>query len=414
MRTTFDRIDDAIEDIRQGRVVIVVDDEDRENEGDFLMAAEKATPEAVNLMATYGRGLICAPITRQRAHELQLERMVEVNTESHETAFTVSIDLRAGTTTGISAADRAVSLVALTRPDTRATDFRRPGHIFPLIAKDGGVLRRAGHTEAAVDLARLAGLYPAGVICEIMNDDGSMARVPDLFRVAERFGMRIITIKDLIAWRIAHESTVREAVSVDLPTAYGHFRMHAFEETLTGGTHLALVKGTWNEGDPVLVRVHSLCVTGDIFGSKRCDCGEQLHSALTQIEAHGSGVLLYMNQEGRGIGLVNKLKAYQLQEQGLDTVEANEALGFKPDHRDYGVGAQILRQLGVCKMRLLTNNPTKRIGLQGYGLEIVERVPIEVGHVPENDRYLKTKRDKMGHELGHLDTDGLVDALTRV
>lgn len=403
MRTTFDPIDAAIDEIRAGKIVIVCDDEDRENEGDFLMAAEKATPEAINLMATWGRGLICAPITRQRAHELKLDRMVTDNTESHETAFTVSVDVRAGTSTGISASDRAKTILALIDPDTRPNDFRRPGHIFPLISVEGGVLRRAGHTEAAVDLARLAGLQPAGIICEIMNDDGSMARVPDLMRMADKFGMRIITIKDLIAWRMSHESLIREDVTVDLPTVYGHFRLTAFEETLTGGTHLALVKGDITTDAPPLVRVHSLCVTGDIFGSKRCDCGEQLHTALQMIEAEGRGILLYMNQEGRGIGLLNKLKAYKLQEEGLDTVEANVALGFKPDHRDYGVGAQILRHLGVEKMRLLTNNPTKRVGLTGYGLEIVERVALEVGHLPENDRYMKTKRDKMGHELGLID-----------
>ncbi len=399
---TFDRIDDAIDDIRQGKIVIVCDDEDRENEGDFLMAADKVTPEAINLMATWGRGLICAPITRQRAIELKLDRMVTENTESHETAFTVSVDVREGTTTGISATDRSNTIRALIHPDTKGSDFRRPGHIFPLISVDGGVLRRAGHTEAAVDLARLAGCSPAGVICEIMNDDGSMARVPDLMAVAKKFGMRIITIKDLIAWRMDHESLIREAVTVDLPTEYGHFHLTAFDEVLTGGTHLALVKGDIASVDSPLVRVHSLCVTGDIFGSKRCDCGEQLHTALRMIEAEGTGVLLYMNQEGRGIGLVNKLRAYKLQEEGMDTVEANVALGFKPDHRDYGVGAQMLRHLGITKMRLMTNNPTKRVGLTGYGLEITDRVPLEVGHLPENDRYMKTKRDKMGHELGLL------------
>ncbi len=399
---TFDRIEDAIDDIRQGKVIIVCDDEDRENEGDFLMAAEAVTPEAINLMATWGRGLICAPISRQRAIELKLDRMVAENTESHETAFTVSVDVRDGTSTGISASDRSKTIRALIDPQTRANDFRRPGHIFPLISVDGGVLRRAGHTEASIDLARLAGFAPAGVICEIMNDDGSMARVPDLMIVAKKFGMKIITIKDLIAWRMEHESLIKEAVTVDLPTEYGHFRLTAYEEVLTSGTHLALVKGDISAVDSPLVRVHSLCVTGDIFGSKRCDCGEQLHTALRLIEAEGTGVLLYMNQEGRGIGLVNKLRAYKLQEEGMDTVEANEALGFKPDHRDYGVGAQMLRHLGITKMRLMTNNPTKRVGLTGYGLEITDRVPLEVGHLPENDRYMKTKRDKMGHELGLL------------
>ncbi len=399
---TFDRIEDAIDDIRQGKIVIVCDDEDRENEGDFLMAAEAVTPEAINLMATWGRGLICAPITHQRAIELKLDRMVTENTESHETAFTVSVDVREGTTTGISATDRSNTIRALIHPDSKGSDFRRPGHIFPLISVDGGVLRRAGHTEAAVDLARLAGFSPAGVICEIMHDDGSMARVPDLLNMAKKFDMKIITIKDLIAWRMEHESLIKEAVTVDLPTEYGHFRLTAYEEVLTGGTHLALVKGDISSVESPLVRVHSLCVTGDIFGSKRCDCGEQLHTALRLIEHEGTGVLLYMNQEGRGIGLVNKLRAYKLQEEGMDTVEANEALGFKPDHRDYGVGAQMLRHLGITKMRLMTNNPTKRVGLTGYGLEITDRVPLEVGHLPENDRYMKTKRDKMGHELGLL------------
>jgi len=398
----FDSIESALEDIKNGKMVIVCDDEDRENEGDFVMAAEMITPEAVNLMATHGRGLICTPITRERAYELDLHRMVEVNTDAHQTAFTVSIDLREGTSTGISAGDRAKTIKALIDKNVRPGDFRRPGHIFPLISVEGGVLRRAGHTEAGVDLARLAGLYPAGVICEIMNEDGSMARLPDLVKVAERFDMKLITIKDLISYRMHKESLVKEMVNISLPTVYGDFQLHAFEEVLTGGNHLAMVKGTWKEDEPVLVRVHSLCVTGDIFGSKRCDCGEQLHTALLKVEKEGKGIVLYMNQEGRGIGLINKLKAYKLQEEGLDTVEANEALGFKPDHRDYGVGAQILRTLGVTKMRLMTNNPTKRVGLQGYGLEIVEQVPIEIDAYPENMKYLLTKRDKMGHDL-HLD-----------
>lgn len=399
----FYTIESALEDIRAGKVIIVVDDEDRENEGDFVMAAEKVTPAAVNLMATHGRGLICTPVTRQRAFELKLERMVLENTESHETAFTVSIDARKGTSTGISAGDRANTIMALIDSAAQPGDFRRPGHIFPLIGAEGGVLRRAGHTEAGIDLARLAGLKPAGVICEIMNEDGTMARLPDLIKVAERFDMKLVTIKDLIAYRMNHESLVSEAVHVELPTIYGQFNIHAFEEILTGGNHLALVKGTWEKDEPVLVRVHSLCVTGDIFGSKRCDCGEQLHAALRQVEREGKGVVLYMNQEGRGIGLINKLKAYKLQEQGMDTIEANEALGFKPDLRDYGIGAQILRALGITKMRLMTNNPSKRVGLQGYGLEIVERVSIEVGAYPENERYLKTKRDRMGHEFANID-----------
>lgn len=405
----FDSIESALDDIREGKIIIVVDDEDRENEGDFLMAAEKITPEAVNLMATHGRGLICVPVTRQRAFELKLDRMVLENTESQETAFTVSIDARTGTTTGISAGDRAVTIKAMLDESAKPYDFRRPGHIFPLIGVEGGVLRRAGHTEASIDLARLAGLKPAGVICEIMNDDGTMARLPDLIKVKERFGMKLITIKDLIAWRMSHESLVQEAVKVHLPTVYGDFDIYAFEEVLTGGTHLALVKGTWNEDEPVLTRVHSLCVTGDIFGSKRCDCGDQLHAALRMVEQEGRGVVLYMNQEGRGIGLINKLKAYKLQEEGMDTVEANEALGFKPDHRDYGIGAQILRLLGVTKMRLMTNNPAKRVGLQGYGLEIVDRVPIESDAYPENTKYLKTKRDRMGHELSRVDVHGSHD-----
>lgn len=399
----FDTIESAIEAIKRGEMIIVVDDEDRENEGDFVMAAELVTSDAVNKMATLGRGLICAPITRQRAFELNLDRMVQENTESMETAFTVSIDLREGTTTGISASDRAKTIKAMIDPKTKPYDFRRPGHIFPLIAAEGGVLRRAGHTEASVDLARLAGLQPAGVICEIMNDDGTMARVPDLIKVAKKLDLKFVTIKDLIAYRMEHESLVRDLISVNLPTIYGDFQLHAFEERLSGGTHLAMTKGDWTEEEPVLVRVHSSCITGDIFGSKRCDCGQQLHAALEAVEKAGKGVVLYMNQEGRGIGLINKLKAYQLQEQGLDTVEANVALGFKPDHRDYGVGAQILRSLHVKKMLLLTNNPTKRVGLQGYGLEIVERVPIEFDPYPENERYLHTKRDKMGHELSGLD-----------
>ncbi len=399
----FDSIESAVAAIKKGEIVIVVDDEDRENEGDFVMAGEKATPETINLMATHGRGLICTPVTRQRAYELQLDRMVEHNTESHETAFTISIDYRHGTTTGISATDRARTVQALIKSSTAPDDFRRPGHIFPLIAAEGGVLRRAGHTEAAIDLARLAGLQPVGVICEIMSPDGNMARTPELYKIARRFGMKFITIKDLIAFRMANESLVREVIQVELPTIYGRFRLHAFEEKLTGGNHLALVKGNWKEEEPILVRVHSSCITGDIFGSKRCDCGQQLHTALRKIDQEGKGLLLYMNQEGRGIGLINKLKAYALQEQGLDTIEANEALGFKSDHRDYGVGAQILRKLGAVHLRLMTNNPTKRVGLEGYGLKLVERVPIEIRPFPENERYLRTKRDRMGHELNHID-----------
>jgi len=399
----FDSIESAIEDIRKGRIIIVADDEDRENEGDFVMAAEKTTAEAINLMAKYGRGLICVPITREKAYQLDLDYMVTENADPNEAAFTVSIDHKKTTTTGISASDRSNTIKELIDDDASPSAFRRPGHVFPLIGAKGGVLRRAGHTEASIDLARLAGLRSSGVICEIMKDDGEMARVPDLMKIARNFDMKIITIKDLIAYRMKHESLVREMVNVQLPTIYGDFQLHAFEERLTGGNHLALVKGKWKEGDPVLVRVHSSCMTGDIFGSKRCDCGDQLHQALMQVEKEGQGVVLYMNQEGRGIGLINKLRAYKLQEQGLDTVEANEALGFKPDHRDYGVGAQILRSLGVTKLRLMTNNPVKRVGLKGYGLELVERVPIEVHAYPENEKYLKTKRDKMGHELKNID-----------
>ncbi len=395
----FDSIESAIEDIKQGRMIIVADDEDRENEGDFLMAAEKVTPEAVNLMAKYGRGLICVPITRQKAYSLDLDYMVTEGADPDEAAFTVSVDHKELTSTGISAADRANTIRELIKDDSKPGEFRRPGHIFPLIGVEGGVLRRAGHTEAAIDLARMAGLKPAGIICEIMKDNGEMARIPDLVKIAEEFDMKFITIKDLIAYRMQHESLVRKLVEVQLPTVYGDFTLHAFEERLTGDHHLALVKGKWKEDDPVLVRVHSSCITGDIFGSKRCDCGEQLHQALLRVEKEGRGVVLYMNQEGRGIGLVNKLEAYKLQEQGMDTVEANEALGFKPDHRDYGVGAQILRALNISKLRLMTNNPVKRVGLKSFGLEMTERVPIEVGAYPENVRYLKTKRDKLGHHL---------------
>ncbi|MDG5766774.1 bifunctional 3,4-dihydroxy-2-butanone-4-phosphate synthase/GTP cyclohydrolase II [Balneolales bacterium ANBcel1] len=410
----FDSIEAAIEDIKAGKMVIVVDDEDRENEGDFVMAAEKVTPEHINTMVTYGRGLVCVPVTRQRAYELSLEPMVVKNTDSMETAFTVSVDHRPGTTTGISAADRARTIQALIDPEAGASDFRRPGHVFPLISREGGVLRRAGHTEAAIDLAKLAGCREGGVICEIMNDDGSMARLDDLKSVARKFDMKLITIKDLISYRMKNESLVREAINIELPTIYGDFRLHAFEEKLTGAVHLALVKGKWSENEPVLVRVHSLCMTGDVFGSKRCDCGEQLHAALRMVDETGAGAVLYMNQEGRGIGLVNKLRAYKLQEEGLDTVEANEALGFKSDLRDYGIGAQMLRSLGVRKMRLITNNPAKRVGLVGYGLEIVERVPIETETYPENLRYLKTKRDRMGHDLHNIDPHDQLDILKSI
>jgi 3,4-dihydroxy 2-butanone 4-phosphate synthase/GTP cyclohydrolase II len=396
---SFDPIESAVEDIKQGRIIIVADDKDRENEGDFLMAAEKATQKAVNLMAKHGRGLICAPITRRKAYALNLDYMVNSGADPDEAAFTVSIDHKELTTTGISAADRAHTVRELIRDEARPGDFRRPGHIFPLIGAEGGVLRRAGHTEAAIDLARLAGLKPAGIICEIMRDNGDMARLPDLVKIADAFDMKLISIEDLISYRMKHETLVRKLVTVDLPTIYGSFTLHAFEERLTGDHHLALVKGEWQADDPVLVRVHSSCMTGDVFGSKRCDCGEQLHQALLKVEKEGQGVVLYMDQEGRGIGLANKLKAYKLQEEGMDTVEANEALGFKPDHRRYGVGAQILRELGIAKMRLMTNNPVKRVGLKSFGLKMVERVPLEVGAYPENVHYLQTKRDKLGHEL---------------
>ncbi len=401
----FDTIEDAISDIRAGKLVIVIDDEDRENEGDFIGAAEKITPEWVNFMTKYGRGLICVALTPERTIELDLDLMTPTNTALHETAFTVSVDYRHGTTTGISAADRAATIRALADPTARPSDFARPGHVFPLRARPGGVLRRAGHTEAAVDLARLAGLYPAGVLVEILNDDGTMARVPELVALARQFGLRLITIKDLIAYRMRTERLINRLVEVDLPTKYGNFRLIAYEERYTGDVHLALVKGSWQEDEPVLVRVHSQCVTGDIFGSLRCDCGEQLAAAMRRVEAEGQGVVLYMKQEGRGIGLVNKLRAYKLQdEQGLDTVEANLALGFQMDHRDYGIGCQILRDLGIRKLRLMTNNPRKRVGLAGYGLEIVERVPIEIPPNEVNRRYLLTKRDRMGHLiLNHLD-----------
>lgn len=393
----FDRIEDAIADVRAGRLVIVVDDEDRENEGDFIGAAAAVTPELVNFMARQGRGLMCVAITRECAARLDLPMMEAANTSLHGTPFTVSVDAREGTTTGISAADRAHTIRLLADPSAKPTDFARPGHVFPLRAQTGGVLRRAGHTEAAVDLARLAGFEPAGVLIEIMNEDGTMARVPDLRRLADEFGFKLITIKDLIAYRMRTEKLVRHAVEIDMPTRHGRFRLHAYEEILTGDVHLAMTKGAWTEDEPVLVRVHSQCVTGDIFGSQRCDCGDQLATALKRVEQEGKGVVLYMKQEGRGIGLLNKLRAYKLQEEGLDTVEANEALGFKMDHRDYGIGCQILRDLGVRRLRLMTNNPRKRVGLAGYGLEIVERVPIEVAPNCDNARYLQTKRDRMGH-----------------
>lgn len=396
----LDSIESAIEDIRSGKMVIVVDDEDRENEGDFIIAAHHVTPEVVNFMTKHGRGLICVAVMEERCKELGLELMVNNNTALHETAFTVSVDLLGhGCTSGISAHDRAKTVKALIDPATNPADLGRPGHIFPLIAKKGGVLRRAGHTEAAADLARLAGLEPSGVLVEIMNDDGSMARLPQLKEIAARFDFKIISIKDLIEYRIKRDSLIEEIVRVDMPTQWGHFKLVAFQEKNSPNEHLALIKGTWQADEPVMVRVHSSCFTGDILGSMRCDCGDQLHQAMQMVETEGKGVILYMNQEGRGIGLVNKLKAYRLQEEGMDTVEANLHLGFQTDQRDYGVGAQILRHLGVQKIRLISNNPKKRVGLIGYGLEIVDSLPIRIDANPHNERYLQTKRDKLGHEF---------------
>lgn len=393
-------IEEALEDIRAGKVIIVVDDENRENEGDFLTAAENASPEVINFMATHGRGLICAALTEERCDELELDMMVSRNTSSHDTAFTVSVDLIGhGCTTGISASDRSKTVKSLVDKNIKPSDFARPGHIFPLKAKKGGVLRRSGHTEATVDLSRLAGFSAAGVLVEIMNEDGTMARLPELFELAKRHNLKIISIEDLIKYRLEHESLIKREVGVDLPTALGDFKLIAYTQTTTGQPHLALVKGEWQEDEPILVRVHSSCLTGDIFGSCRCECGPQLHTAMQMIEAEGKGIIVYMNQEGRGIGLLNKLKAYKLQEEGLDTVEANEKLGFKMDERDYGVGAQIIRDLGAKKLKLMTNNPTKRAGLIGYGLEIVENIPIVIEPNIHNMRYLNTKRDKMGHSF---------------
>ena len=396
----LDRIEDAVADIKAGKVVIVVDDEDRENEGDFITAARNATPEVINFMATHGRGLICASLTEQRCKELELDLMVRDNTAQYETPFTVSVDLKGhGTTTGISASDRSKTVLALIDPKTRPNELGRPGHIFPLKARDGGVLRRTGHTEATIDLARLAGFEPAGVLVEILNEDGTMARLPQLREIAKRFNLKLVSIADLVAYRLRTERLVERLVEVQLPTEHGEFKLIAFKQTTTGEEHLALVKGEWKEDEPVLVRVHSSCVTGDVFGSCRCDCGPQLHAAMHAIEHEGRGVVVYMHQEGRGIGLINKLKAYKLQEEGHDTVEANKLLGFDSDARDYGVGAQILRDLGVQKIRLLTNNPKKRSGLIGYGLEIVENVAIEVQANDHNRGYLLTKKLKMGHDL---------------
>jgi len=393
-------IEEALDDIRQGKLVIVVDDEDRENEGDFVTAARNVTPEIINFMSKHGRGLICAPITEERAAALNLNLMVEHNTVLHQTPFTVSVDLIGhGCTTGISAHDRAKTVQALIDPATKPEDLGRPGHIFPLRAKPGGVLRRIGHTEATVDLARLAGMEPAGVLVEIMNDDGTMARLPQLIEIARQFDLKIITIKDLIAYRLEKESLIEEEVRVHMPTRHGDFELVAFRQKNTGEQHLALIKGSWTEDEPVLTRVHSSCFTGDILHSLRCDCGEQLQAAMEMVEREGKGCVLYMNQEGRGIGLINKLKAYKLQEEGKDTVEANLALGFKMDERDYGVGAQILRHLGITKLRLMSNNPRKRAGLLGYGIEIVDTVPIEITPNQYNEFYLQTKRDKLGHEI---------------
>ena len=398
MKTKLDTIDSAIEDIKNGKLVIVVDDENRENEGDFLTAAENATPEIINFMSKEGRGLICLALTEERCKELELNAMVSSNTSLHETAFTVSIDLNGqGTTTGISASDRSKTIKACINPKTKPSDLGRPGHIFPLKAKQGGVLRRTGHTEATIDIARLAGMQPAGVLVEIMNEDGTMARLPELKKIAKKFNLKLISIKDLIAYRMKMDSTIEEEVRVDMPTLFGHFTLVAFKEKITSAEHLALIKGTWKKNEPILTRVHSSCFTGDILGSLRCDCGDQLHVAMQMVEKEGKGIILYMNQEGRGIGLLNKLKAYKLQECGLDTVEANLQLGFGMDDRDYGVGAQILNKLGISKIKLLSNNPKKRAGLKGYGLEIVEIVPIEIKHNKHNKRYLQTKRDKMGH-----------------
>jgi len=398
----MDTIEAAIEAIRQGKMVIVVDDEDRENEGDFITSARNATPEVVNFMSKYGRGLICVPLLEDRADELQLELMVNNNTALHETAFTVSIDLLGhGCTTGISAQDRSKTIQAIIDPKTTPEDLGRPGHIFPLRAKRGGVLRRSGHTEAAIDLARLAGMEPVGVLVEIMNEDGSMARLPELRELAVKLEMPLISIKDLIEYRLQQDSLIEEVVKVDMPTRYGHFTLHVFRERNNpeSGEHLAMVKGTWENDEPVLVRVHSSCLTGDILGSLRCDCGDQLHNAMQMVEEAGKGVVLYMNQEGRGIGLLNKLKAYKLQEGGMDTVEANLHLGFPMDNRDYGVGAQILRALKIKKIKLISNNPKKRAALNGYGLEITEAVPLIIEPNVHNAKYLQTKKDKMGHKL---------------
>lgn len=400
MEIELNHIEEALEDIRNGKIIIVVDDEDRENEGDFVAAARNVTPEVINFMSKHGRGLICAPLAEELCDKLQLDLMVQNNTVLHQTPFTVSVDLIGnGCTTGISAHDRAKTVQALINPDTKPEDLGRPGHIFPLRAKKEGVLRRAGHTEATIDIARLAGMEPAGVLVEIMNEDGTMARLPDLIKIAAQHQLKIISIKDLIAYRLEKESLIKEEVTIKLPTQWGDFNMTAYTQLSNGAHHLAISKGTWRDDEPILTRIHSSCVTGDIFGSCRCDCGLQLRKAFEMIEKEGKGLIVYMNQEGRGIGLINKLHAYNLQDQGLDTVEANIKLGFKGDERDYGVGAQILRAQGVGKMKLMSNNPTKRAGLIGYGLEVVENVPIEIESNSHNEHYLRTKRDKMGHHI---------------
>jgi len=393
-------VDEAIEDLKQGKIIIVVDDEDRENEGDFLTSARNATPDVINFMATHGRGLICAPLSEERCDELGLEMMVRNNSAAYETPFTVSIDLIGhGCTTGISASDRSKTILALIDPNTRPEELGKPGHIFPLRAKKGGVLRRAGHTEAAVDLSRMAGHEEAGVIVEILNEDGTMARLPELLEIAKKFSLKIISIEELIKYRIANEKHVEKIVDVKMPTKFGDFQLHAYKDKNTDQDHLVLTKGTWEKEEPILVRVHSSCLTGDVFGSCRCDCGPQLHKAMEMIDKAGKGIIVYLNQEGRGIGLGNKLKAYKLQENGYDTIDANIELGFKPDERDYGIGAQLIREFGITKIRLMSNNPKKRTGLTGYGLEIVENIPLEIKSNVHNESYLRTKRDKMDHDL---------------